>query len=232
MEKFLKRSINIAVVGLSLFGLIACGEMKALNTKAAGGVTFTGEPETECALDASLLDIGDNQTLGFQAQRTVTLRRSTQPILSKYGVDLACFFDSFMGPAYETAAAKFKINDFTAGDADFIFSVTLHDVEKTYHFDSKNAFKITLKRAEGAEGTFNPGNDSVGTQIYADFEYTYHSLNLTLTKVDPILNIWKATIVIQDKSIDANIPQPTDQPRQNFYDLGSFEISLDNNSII
>jgi hypothetical protein len=232
MEKFLKRIINTAVVGLSLLGVIACSEMEALDKKALGGVTFTGEPETECALDVSLLQADANQTLGYQTQKTVTLVRSTQTILTKYGVDLACFFDSFMGPAYETASAKFKINNFAFNDADFVLSVTLHDVEKTYHFDSKNAFKISLKRDEGAQGSFNPSNDSIGTQMFADYEFTHHTLNLTLIKVDPILNIWKVTIVVQDKSIDANLTQPTDQPRQNFYDLGSFEISLDNNSII
>lgn len=226
MEKLLNRIMNVSVVILSLSGVIACSEIEALKPKSAGSATFAGQPKTVCALDPELLQVSFSHILTIQSEKPVTLQRSTQPLLQPYGVDLSCFFDEFMGPVYERVTAKFKISDFATKEMDFLLSISLPDVAKTYYFDSSNALSQSLKKATTTvgdlDGTFNPATASVGTELYAEFDYAHHGILLTLTKVDAMLNIWRATIVIEDKSLDSDVESP-----MNYYELGSFDVSLD-----
>ena len=241
MEKIVNRIMSIAVVILSLSGVIACSEIEALKPKAIGNPTFAGEPKTECALDPALLQEASEQTLAAQTAQPVELGRySTQRLLTPYGVDLNCFLDNFMGPVYENVKVKFKGNVATK-TAEFVLSINLPDVAKTYYFDSKNAITNIFGQQSTGVGDIQPDdifaggfdNDGSGntptsldlapvnTQYYAMFEYDHHDILLDLTKINQTLNLWKATITVFDKAITAEDYEGDV--------LGYFEITLDNN---
>lgn len=244
MEKLMNKIMHTGIVIISLTGFIACSELEAIKPKASGKPTFS-EPTSSgggstpagtvdvCALDPSLLEDGTDLSLQAMEPQNVTLLRSTQLLLHPYGVDLSCFTNTFTGPVFEVVKAKFKIHDLKAKKVDFLLSINIHEIDKTYYFDSKNAISTDLVLAQVSVGginsqTFDPATAIIGTELNVDFEYDKHVLMLTLTKTDVPLNIWQASIVIYDKELGDD---DSDEGNGNYYVLGTFDVSLDNTSL-
>ncbi|MCB0348555.1 MAG: hypothetical protein KDD37_06945 [Bdellovibrionales bacterium] len=111
----------------------------------------------------------------------------------------------------------------------FLLSINIHEVQKTYHFDSKNAKSIDVQFPRVQIGeinstTVNPSEAGEGTQIQAEFEFEKDNLIVALIKVDQQLNLWEATVIIRDKAL-------SDDDENNYYELGTFEVSLDNTNL-
>lgn len=229
MERLINRIMNIGVVVLSLSGVIACSEMEALRPLQEGMVTFTGTPDTCGALETKYLAKQTNITLQAQAEKPVVLQRSAIPLLSSYGVNTACAQNLIAGPLNEVASAKLKIVDLKNNKIDFMLNITLPEMTKTYHFDSKNTLSTKLEVVSVAVGAINPptvdpATAEIGTEITAQLEYKHHRLHLSLIKSSEVLNTWDALIVVEDKNLSL-------EDENNFYELGTFTINLDSSNI-
>ncbi len=225
----MNRIIHTSVILLSLSGFIACSELEAIKPKASGQPTFS-EPTPSgggsaasvdvCALAPSLLVDAGDLSLQAQTDKSVTLLRSTQSLLNQYGVDLSCFTDTFTGPVYEIATAKFKLHDIIGNNAEFLLNVTIHEIDKTYHFDSKNAISTSV-RGDGTTEIFELTGAIVGAKVFADFEFEKDTLSLELTKTDAAMNEWTVSIKVIDKTL-------TELHSLRRYELGTFKTNLEN----